>query len=253
MIFDTHAHYDDKQFHSDRDTLLQSLKEEGISLVLNAACDRQSIKNILKLVDKYEFLYGSAGIHPHDAKNMDDSDLALIEEALRHPKIRALGEIGLDYHYDFSERDVQREWFDKQLALASKLKVPVIIHDREAHKDCLDILQNYRDIACVFHCYSGSWESAKVLLNRGIYLSFTGVITYKNAAKSREVIEKMPADRLMIETDCPYLSPEPNRGKRNDSRNLRYTLDTVSVLRGISAEEAAKVTLENGKMFFGIA
>ena len=252
MIFDTHAHYDDKQFNNDRDTLLKSLKDADVSLVLNAACNRQSIRDILQLVDQYDFMYGSAGIHPHDAKDMDESDLALIEEALQHKKIRALGEIGLDYHYDFSERTVQKEWFDKQLSLAAKLKVPVIIHDREAHKDCMDILQSYKDIQCVFHSYSGSWESAKVLLNRGVYLSFTGVITYKNAAKNREVVEKMPIDRLMIETDCPYLAPEPCRGKRNDSRNLQYTLAEIARLRDLSVEAVTSETMENGKRFFGI-
>ncbi len=252
MLFDTHAHYDDEQFDGDRDALLSSMIENGVSLIVNAASNLASSKIGLEIADKYPFVYAAVGVHPHDAKTMDDGTVIALEELLRHPKAVAVGEIGLDYHYDLSPRDVQQKRLREQLELAESVKRPVIIHEREAPRDMLDILGDYPRVRGVFHCFSGSWETAKILLDKGWYLSFTGVVTFKNARRSHEVILNMPKDRLMIETDCPYLAPEPVRGRRNSSLNLHYTAEKIGALLGISAEEAAMLTMENGKRFFGI-
>lgn len=250
MLFDTHAHYDDDQFDEDRDALLSSMPENGVSLIVNAASTLASAKKGLEIADTYSFVYAAAGVHPHDAKDMDENTLQALEKLLCHPKAVAVGEIGLDYHYDLSPRDIQKNRFREQLELAIAVKKPVILHEREAAADTLDILGDYPAALGVFHCFSGSWETAKILLDKGWYLSFTGVITYKNARKSHEVITKMPRERIMIETDCPYLSPEPLRGRRNSSLNLRYTAAKLAELLEISLAEAAALTMDNGKRFF---
>ena len=252
MYFDTHAHYDDKRFNDDRDELLSSMNGAGITLILNAASSLKSAKFSISMADKYPFLYASVGVHPHDAKSMTDETSAELEKLLAHPKAKAVGEIGLDYHYDFSPRDVQRKRFREQLELARSLKKPVIIHEREALNDTLDTIREFSDLAGVFHCFSGSWETAKIILNMGWYLSFTGVVTFNNARKALEVIEKMPPDRIMLETDSPYLSPEPVRGKRNSSLHLPYIAKKIADVRNITIEETAELTMENGKRFFGI-
>lgn len=252
MLFDTHAHYDDEQFDNDRDTLLAAMQDSGISLIVNAASNLQSSESGLKISEMYPFIYAAVGVHPHDAKTMDDDTVSQLGVLLRHPKAVAVGEIGLDYHYDHSPRDIQQKRFREQLDLARSVKLPVIIHEREAPRDVLDIICEFSEVRGVFHCYSGSWETAKILLDRGWYLSFTGVITFKNARRSHEVITKMPRDRIMIETDCPYLSPEPMRGRRNSSLFLRYTAEKLGELLGVSVEEAAALTMDNGKRFFGI-
>ena len=253
MYFDTHAHYDDKRFNEDRDELLLSMKAAGVTLILNSASSLRSAKFSLKMADKYPFVYASVGVHPHDSKSMTDETAAELEELLRHPKAMAVGEIGLDYHYDFSPRDIQRKRFREQLELARRAKKPVIIHERESLTDTLETINDFDDLLGVFHCFSGSWETAKIILDKGWYLSFTGVVTYKNARKSIEVLEKMPADRIMIETDCPYLSPEPMRGRRNSSLHLPYIAEKIAEVRGNTAEEIAALTMEDGKRFFGIA
>jgi len=252
MYFDTHAHYDDKRFNEDRDALLDSMNAGGVALIVNAASSLKSSEFALELADNYPFIYASAGVHPHDAKSMDDDTIAELEALLSRPKAVAVGEIGLDYHYDFSPRDVQRIRFREQLDLARRAKLPVIIHEREALRDTLDIIRDFKDLSGVVHCFSGSWETAATILNMGWYLSFTGVITYKNARRALEVLERMPADRIMIETDCPYLSPEPVRGRRNSSLNLPYIASMIAETRGISKEEVAALTMENGRRFFGI-
>lgn len=252
MLFDTHAHYDDEQFDNDRDALLSAMPESGVTLIVNAASSLESSEKALKIAEAYSFVYATVGVHPHDAKTMDDTTLTRLEKLTGHPKVVAVGEIGLDYHYDHSPRDIQQKRFREQLELARTVKLPVIIHEREAPQDVLGILCEFPDVRGVFHCYSGSWETAKILLDKGWYLSFTGVITYKNARRSHEVIEKMPRDRIMIETDCPYLSPEPMRGRRNSSLHLRYTAEKLAELLHISFEEAAALTMENGKRFFKI-
>ena len=253
MYFDTHAHYDDKRFAEDADELLKHVYEAGVTLVVNAACDEESSVAALSLADRHDFVYAAVGVHPHDAKSMTENSISALEKLAGHPKAVAIGETGLDYHYDNSPRDIQKKRFAEQLELAQGLKMPVIIHEREACADALDIVSAFRGIKGVFHCFSGSWETAEILLDMGFYLSFTGVITFKNARKSLEVIEKMPRDRLMIETDCPYLAPEPYRGKRNSSLYLPFTAQKVAEVLNISQEEAALLTYENGKRFFGIA
>lgn len=252
MYFDTHAHYDDDAFDGDRHALLASMAEGGVELIVNAGASMSSTRRGQMLSAIYPFVYFSAGVHPHDAQVMTDSDFDELRQIARDPKCVAIGEIGLDYHYDFSPRDIQRKRFYEQMCLARELDKPVIIHEREACADVLDTVTQFKDLRGVYHCFSGSWETAKVILDQGWYLSFTGVITFKNARKALEVIEKMPADRLMIETDSPYLSPVPKRGKRNSSLNLQYTAAKAAEVRGITPEELAKLTLENGKRFFGI-
>ncbi len=252
MLFDTHAHYDDAQFDDDRDALLASMPGSGISFIVNAGSHLQSSQHGLEIAEKYPFVYAAVGVHPHDAKTMDGGTIQKLEQLLRHPKAVAVGEIGLDYHYDHSPRDVQKERFREQLELARSVRLPVIIHEREAPRDVLDILCDYPDVTGVFHCYSGSWETAKLLLDRGWFLSFTGVITFKNARRSHEVIMRMPRDRIMIETDCPYLAPEPMRGRRNSSLYLRHVAEKLGEILGIPFEEAAVLTTDNGKRFFGL-
>ena len=252
MYFDTHAHYDDKRFNEDRDEVLKSMNGAGVTLILNAASSLNSARFGLKMADKYSFIYAGVGVHPHDSKSMTDDTVSELENLLSHPKAMAVGEIGLDYHYDFSPRDVQKKRFREQLELARRVKKPVIIHERESLGDTLYIISDYKDLTGVFHCFSGSWETAKILLNMGWYLSFTGVITFNNARRALEVIEKMPGDRIMLETDCPYLSPEPMRGRRNSSLHLPYIAKKVAETRGMAVEDAAAITMENGLRFFGI-
>ena len=252
MFFDTHAHYDDKRFNDDREQLMDSMKEAGISLILNSGSSLGSSRFGIELADKYSFIYASVGVHPHDAKSMSDATIFELEKLLSHPKAVAVGEIGLDFHYDFSPRNVQKLRFREQMELARALRKPVIIHEREALVDTLEIIREYKDLSGVLHCFSGSWETAKILLDMGWYLSFTGVITFKNARKALEIVENMPADRILIETDAPYLSPEPKRGRRNSSLYLPYICQKVADVRGISLSKAAEITTENGKRFFGI-
>ena len=252
MYFDTHAHYDDRRFNEDRRSLLNSMKGAGVSLILNAASSVRSARFALKLADEFPFIYASVGVHPHDSKDMTDDTVSELEEMLKHPKAMAVGETGLDYYRDLSPRDIQRKRFREQLELARHTGKPVIIHEREALRDTLDIIADYKDLTGVFHCFSGSWETAKTVLNMGWYLSFAGVITFSNARRALEVIEKMPPDRLLIETDCPYLTPEPNRGKRNSSLNMLHIAEKVAETRGISHDEAAAITMANGKNFYRI-
>ena len=252
MFFDTHAHYEDKRFDGDRDSVLGAMQGAGVSLILNAASSLRSAKFSLGLAEKYSFVYASVGVHPHDAKSMVDDTVFELEELLKHPKAMAVGEIGLDFHYDFSPRDVQKVRFREQLELARRLKLPVIIHEREALADTLSLVQEYSDLTGVFHCFSGSWETARIILDLGWFISFTGVVTFKNARRALEVLEKMPLERLMLETDCPYMAPEPMRGKRNSSLFLPFIAEKIASVRGICVNEVAAVTTENGKRFFGL-
>ena len=252
MYFDTHAHYENSRFDDDRDTLLGKMQDGDISLILNAACNLPSAQLSLEIADKYPFVYASIGVHPHDSKDMSDGTVAKLEELLKHPKAVAVGETGLDFHYDFSPRDVQKKRFREHLELARRIKKPVIVHMREATEETLDIVRDFRDVTGVFHCFPGSWETAKIILDMGWYLSFTGVITFKNAKKPLEVLEKMPIDRLMLETDCPYMAPEPVRGRRNSSLYMPHIAEKVANVRGMAIEDVAAITMENGKRLFGI-
>ncbi len=252
MFFDTHAHLDDKRFNDDRHELISALPSQGVELVLNAACDMKSCYTTLELTQKYSFIYGAVGVHPHSAEEMTDADFDTLRKLSAEEKIKAIGEIGLDYHYDFSPRNIQKKRFREQLELARELKMPVIIHDREAHEDCLNILRDFSDLKVVYHCYSGSLEYAKELINLGFYLSFNGAATFANARVAPEVIRWMPKDKLMLETDCPYLAPVPYRGKRNSPAYVAAVAEKLSEYTVLPVDELAAITTQNGKNFFGI-
>ena len=252
MYFDTHAHYDDRRFDGDRDELLASMPENGVSLIVNPGCSARSSKKALELAEKYPFVYAAVGVHPSDVPQMKDADLDTVKRLAGHEKAVAIGEIGLDYHYDFSPPEAQKKRFYEQLELARELGMPVIVHDRDAHRDCLDIVSAFRGLRGVYHCYSGSLETAREILRLGWYLSFTGTLTYKNARHAPDVVRYMPADRLMIETDAPYLTPEPYRRDRNDSRYVGIVCREAARIKRMSVEDMAALTLKNGREFFGI-
>ena len=252
-LFDTHAHYDSGAFNADRMEVLASMPEAGVELILNPGCDLPSSQTAVELAEKFPFVYAAVGVHPSDCEGFSQNTLDGLRTLAARPKVRAVGEIGLDYYWkDNPPREFQREVFHAQLELAEELQLPVIVHDREAHQDCLEVVRAHPKVTGVYHCYSGSLEDAKTLVKLGWMLSFTGVVTYKNARRSLEVIDWLPMDRIMIETDSPYLTPEPFRGKRNDSRKVYRVAETIAQVKGLEAEEAARFTLENGKRFFGI-
>jgi len=252
MYFDTHAHYDDDAFDSDREQLLASLPAEGVSLILNPGCDIESSRAALSMAERYDFMYAAVGFHPGEIEKYRQGDADKLEELAKHEKCLAIGEIGLDYYWDDSRKPEQKELLNVQLELALRLDKPVIIHDREAHADSLEAVFAHPGLRGVFHCYSGSADMAKELLKRGWYLGFDGPVTYKNARKTLEVLEICPLDRILIETDSPYLSPVPMRGKRNNSANLRYICQKIAEIKQLSREEIACITMENGKRLFGI-
>lgn len=249
MIFDTHAHYEDSRFDLGRDNIIAALPEAGIGLVLNIGCNVPRSEQSVQLAAKYDFIYSTVGIHPHDAQ---DSNVNDIGDLASLPKVKAIGEIGLDYYYDNVPKDAQKKCFTEQMDLAQSLDLPVVLHDRDAHEDCLQIVKMFPKIRGVCHCFSGSLEFAKILVKLGWSISFTGNITFKNARKACEVAAWLPKDRIMVETDCPYMSPEPNRGKRNDSANLKYIIAKIAELRGVTNKEIEDITWNNGKQFFGI-
>ncbi len=251
-IFDTHAHYDDRKFKEDRHELLSSLPENGIELVVNAGCDMKSSKISVELAEKYDFVYATVGFHPHAAKDMTDENIKELVMLASHPKVVAIGEIGLDYHYDFSPRDIQMKRFEEQMYMAMRLNMPAVVHDREAHADCLEVVKRFPVRRGVFHCYSGSPEMAEELLALNYYMSFGGAITFNGAKKALKTIEMMPLDRILLETDCPYLTPMPHRGKRNDSTYLPYVVEKIAEIRGMTPQEVIDVTTENGKRLFDI-
>jgi len=254
MFFDSHAHLDDERFDMDRDELISGLPGRGISYVLNAGADMESSQKSADLAVKYPFIYASVGIHPHDAANASKDYLDRLSALARQPKVMAIGEIGLDYHYDFSPRDVQRKCFREQLELAGQLGLPVIIHDREAHGDTMDILRENRHKfgQGVLHCFSGSWEMAKACIDLGMYISLGGSVTFKNAVKAVETAEKIPIERLLIETDSPYLAPHPFRGRRNDPGLVCHVAGRIGELRGMDPEAVAEATLNNARRLFNI-
>ncbi len=252
MFFDTHAHVDDRAFDADRDTVIASLREKGIDLVVDPGCDIPSSRKAVGIAERHDMVYAAVGVHPHDCKDMTDDDFDDLISLAQHPKVVAIGEIGLDYHYDFSPRDIQKKRFAEQLKLSRELDLPVIIHQREATEDCMDIVRRIKVKRGVFHCFSGSLETAKELIDLGYYLSFTGVVTFKNAKKAPEILRWIPKDRYMIETDSPYMTPEPFRGKRNDPGYVRLVAEKIAEIRGESVEEVARQTMENGKRFFEI-
>ena len=252
MLFDTHAHYSSSSFDQDRDEVLASLPGEGVGLVLCPGSDLWTSRRCIELAEQYPHVYAAAGIHPEDALDLPEDWLAQVEEMASHPKVRAIGEIGLDYYWQEVPHDLQKEVFRAQLALAQRLDLPVIVHDREAHGDSLDIVREFPGVKGVFHCYSGSVEMAKVLVDLGWYLSFNGTITFKNARKAPEVIAAMPIERIMVETDAPYMAPVPFRGKRCDSRYVYRMAETIAEIKGLTWEEVEAITTENGKRLFRI-
>ena len=252
MFFDTHAHYDDRAFDDDRYALLDSVHDAGVELIVDPGCDLKSSRASIALAERFPFVYAAVGIHPEELQDSTPEILAEISALAEDPKCVAIGEIGLDYYWDASHKEEQKLLFRQQLQLALELDKPVIIHDREAHGDCSEIVRDYPGLRGVFHCYSGSAEMAKELLKDGWYLGFDGPVTYKNARKTLEVLAICPLERILIETDSPYLSPVPHRGKRNDSRNLRYIVQTIAENLRLEPETVAEITLENGKRLFGI-
>lgn len=254
MLFDTHAHYYDKAFDPDRDALLSALPERGVELVVCPGCDLESSRASVALAERYDFLYAAAGYHPENLEGVALADLDALLPLLAHEKVKAVGEIGLDYYWVKTPeaRAFSRDMFDAQLSLAEELDLPAIVHDRDAHKDCLDMVRAHPKARGVFHCCAVSLEDAKVLLDRGWMLSFTGNITFHNAKRGPEVVRWMPLDRLMLETDAPYMAPEPHRGQRCDSTLIPCTAAKVAQLKGSSTEEILRVTLENGRRFFNL-
>lgn len=254
MLFDSHAHYNDSKFNDDRFSVLDAMPENNVGYIMNISDSMKSIKKVLEIAEKYPFVYASVGVHPEEVANLTDSDMDTLEEYTKHPKVKAIGEIGLDYYWDDVERAVQKKWFARQVELAKKVNLPVIIHDRDAHGDCMDILRehNVSKVGGIFHCYSGSVEMAREILDWGMYIAFGGTLTFKNAKKVHEVAKYVPLDRIVIETDCPYLAPEPNRGKRNSSLYIHYVAERLAEIKGISPEEAERITCENAKKCYKI-
>lgn len=248
-IFDTHAHYDDEQFDFDQEELLNSIKDSGVSFVINCGCDVQSSRKAIELAEKFDFVFAAVGIHPHEAGETSESDFEIIEQLLSHKKAVAVGEIGLDYHYDFTPRENQTEAFERQILLAKKLKKPIIVHDREAHADTLELLKRHKPQGVV-HCFSSGKETAKEITELGMYIGLGGAVTFKNARRPLEVAEAVPKDRLLLETDCPYMAPVPMRGKRCDSEMIAYTAERIAAVRGEDVQELIDSCCENAKTLF---
>lgn len=254
MIFETHAHYDDEKFENDRDELLKSLPGEGIGYVVNVGASLSSTKASLELAERYEHVYAAVGVHPNETGELTEENFQWLSQMADKPKVVAIGEIGLDYYWKEPEQAVQKQWFERQMELAREKKLPMIIHSRDAAKDTLDMIKacDGGSIGGVIHCYSYSVEMAKTYLDMGFYLGIGGVVTFNNARKLQEVVAYMPLDRMVLETDCPYLAPVPNRGKRNSSLNLKYVAEKIAEIRNISAEEVIETTYQNAKKMYRI-
>jgi TatD DNase family protein len=254
MLFDTHAHLDDDRFDEDRRQIIEQCKAEGVELILNAASNLETSLSSIALSKEYDFIYASVGVHPHDAKSMDNKTTEILSDLAANTKVKAIGEIGLDYHYDFSPREVQKQRFMEQIDLAKQLKLPIIVHDRESHGDIMDIFNkmNVSGMGGVLHSFSGSVEMARECLKLGFYLSISGPLTFKNNVKTVEVVREIPLDMLLIETDSPYLTPAPYRGQRNYPGYVRYVAEKIAEIKGLTFDEVARTTLENGKKLFNI-
>lgn len=252
-LFDTHAHMDDEAFDADREELLRALPEQGIALLMNPGCSLASSRAACDLAEKYDYIYAAVGSHPDAADEVNQETLEAYRMLCKqNSKVKAIGEIGLDYHYEDIPREIQLRAFRDQMALARELNLPVIVHEREAHEDGMAVVREFPEVTGVFHCYSGSAEMARQLVKLGWYIGFTGVLTFKNARKALEVAQSIDLSRIVLETDCPYMSPEPFRGRRNDPGKLYRMAQVLGQLRGIPAEEAAGIALENGKRLYGI-
>lgn len=253
-LFDSHVHLDDKRYDKDRDELIASLPEQGIEFAVNIGADIKSSKASIDLAEKYEFLYATVGVHPHDVKAMKDADIDTLRELSKHPKVLAIGEIGLDYYYDNSPRELQKKWFIEQIKLANECDLPIVIHSRDAVQDTYDMIKEYNSGSKVLiHCFSQSLEMAKKYVKDGAYLALGGALTFKNARSLLDVARQIPLEYLLIETDCPYLTPEPYRGKRNDPSKVYYVAQKIAELKGLSLEEVVETTNFNARKFYGLS
>lgn len=254
MIFDTHAHYDDEAFDEDRDALLSAVKDAGVEYIVNIGASMASSQRSIALAEKYPFVYAAVGVHPDEVGELSEEKITLLRTWSQHPKVKAIGEIGLDYYWDKENHDLQKHWFLRQMELAHEEKLPIIVHSREAAKDTLDmvIAAKSLELKGVIHCYSYSVEQAREYLNMGYYLGIGGVLTFKNAKKLKEVAEYAPLSRIVLETDCPYLAPVPYRGKRNDSSKIAYVAEELAAIKRITAEEVIRITNENGRKLYDI-
>lgn len=252
MIFESHAHYDDRQFDEDRYEVIQSLRAEGVDKVINVAADMHSSIRSIELAKKYDFIYATIGVHPHDVKSMMEEDLERLIALAVYDKVVAIGEIGLDYFYENSPKEIQKLWFREQMTIAKELELPIIVHSREASQDTFDLIKEAKahTVGGVVHCYSGSKEMAQQYVEMGFYLGIGGVVTYANARTLKEVVKTIPIESLLLETDCPYLSPVPNRGKRNDSRNLKHIAEMIAEIKGLEYEEVLQKTYDNATRLF---
>ena len=254
MIFDTHAHYDDEDFDLDREELLLGMKAAGVSHIVNIGASLESTKRSLELAKKYDFIYAAVGVHPSDTKELNEESFQWLKQQCKAPKVVAVGEIGLDYYWDEPERAIQKEWFARQIALGREEKLPLVIHSRDAAADTVDIMKSEKaeETGGILHCFSYTKETAKIFLDMDFSFGIGGVITFKNAKKLKEAVEYIPIEKIVIETDCPYLSPEPNRGKRNSSLNLPYVIKAIAEIKNLTEEEVLKVTYENAKKIYRI-
>ena len=250
MLFDTHAHMNDPAFDEDRDSVFLGLKDKGVGNVMNVGCCLASSKDCIALAEKYPFVYASVGTHPDTADEVNEEVLESYRQMAKHPKVLAIGEIGLDYYYETIPREIQIRAFRMQMELARELDMPVIIHERNAHDDGMRVVKEFKDVKGVFHCYSGSAEMAQQLVDMGWYIGFTGVLTFKNARKAVETAEQIPLDRIVLETDCPFMAPEPFRGKRNDPGYVPYMAQKLADLRGLSLEEVIEITTQNARKLY---
>ncbi|MBS7298446.1 MAG: TatD family hydrolase [Eubacteriales bacterium] len=254
MLFDSHAHYDDARFDADRFDVLDKMPQNNVGLIMNACAAMSDIDRIIEMCNRYDFMYGSVGVHPSDCEGLTEADMERLKKESEHEKIKAIGEIGLDYYYDDVPRDVQKKWFARQIELAKEVKMPIVVHDRDAHQDTVDIMRSSsaKDVGGVLHCFSGSCDMARDILDMGFYIAFGGTLTFKNARRAVEAAEYVPIDRILIETDSPYLAPVPERGKRNDSTLVKYVAEKLAEIKGIDAAEVERITFENAKKLFNI-
>lgn len=252
MIFESHAHYDDEAFDSDRSELLSQCQNQGIEYIVNVSASLGSVKSTLALAEEYPFIYAAVGIHPDEVGELNEENFAWLKEQCRHPKAVAVGEIGLDYYWDKENHETQKYWFGRQLDLAKELELPIIVHSREACADTLEEIKKAHSpkLKGVIHCFSYAPETAREYLEMGYYIGIGGVVTFKNAKKLKEVVKMLPPERILLETDCPYLAPEPNRGKRNSSLNLPYVAAAVAELKGMETEEVIRITNENARKLY---
>ena len=253
MLFDTHAHLNDPAFDEDRESLILGLQEKGVEFVMNVGCCLESSRDCIAMAEKYPFVYASVGSHPDSADEVNEEVLAQYRQMAQHPKVKAIGEIGADYYYETIPREIQLKAFRLQMELAKELDMPVIVHERNAHDDGMKVVKEFKGVTGVFHCYSGSAEMARQLVDMGWYIGFTGVLTFKNARKAVEPAERIPLDRIVLETDCPFMAPEPFRGKRNDPGYLLRMAERLAEIRGVSVEEVHAVTTQNAKRLYRIA